>query len=388
MKKFGLFLIVLLQSASMSAQGDANSLAPKQDKNILNHLDVGVNVGTTGIGINVAAPIGNYVRVRIGYDYMPRFQFKEDFTVETTSGSIKGLISKVDRIDEKISNYGLDINDPQFEKYKVMLDKFRSMDQKDYVTLNLKPTLHQFKFLVDVLPFKNNKHWSFTAGFFVGPSEIADAKNLSADQIYLEGVNAYNEIYVNYVVHQGINGNMLQAAGPKSDVFYRYGMAGFNLGRFKDGTKAMMVPSNDNKAQAVMTANAFRPYLGLGYNTHLSRNRRWNMNVDVGVLFLLGSPSVYVDNVYKIDTSTPPRFDENGNYVGGMGFDEDENFYGDIVRCNPKTLEYEFSGEKLDHVDMINDLVDVPGKVGDMVDLVSKFKVYPNATVTFSYRLF
>ncbi len=31
---------------------------------------------------------------------------------------------------------------------------------------------------------------------------------------------------------------------------------------------------------------------------------------------------------------------------------------------------------------------DIPGKVGDMVHKVKNFKVYPNASVTFSYRLF
>ena len=81
-------------------------------------------------------------------------------------------------------------------------------------------------------------------------------------------------------------------------------------------------------------------------------------------------------------------YDENGNYVSGIGTDADGYYYGEIVRWNPNEYKYEECGEKLDHVDMINDLVDVPGKVGDMVDLVSKFKVYPNASVTFSYRLF
>lgn len=393
MQKLGALALVLLMAMNASAQDDAwdgKAFEPQAGKGILDHMDVGVNVGTTGIGISVAAPVGKYVRVRAGYDYMPRISLKSDFRIETRNGSVKDLISKIDKIDEKIASYGLDINDPAFEDYKKMLDQFRSMEQKDYVTLNLKPTLHQFKFLVDVMPFRKNKHWSLTAGFFVGPSEIGEAHNLSKDELYLEGVNTYNSIYVDYCINQGIgpNGNMLQSNGPRSDVFYRYGMAGFNLGTFADGKRAMMVPSDDNTAQAVMKVNSFRPYFGLGYNTHLSRNRRWNMNVDAGVLFLFGSPSVYVDNVYKIDMSADLRFDEDGNYLSGMGFDADDNYYGDIVRCNPKTLEYEFVGEKLDHVDMIHDLKDVPGKVGDMVDLVSMLKVYPNLSVTFSYRLF
>ena len=49
-----------------------------EEKNILNHMDVGVNVGTMGLGIDVAMPIGDYVRVRAGYTYMPSFTLHAD----------------------------------------------------------------------------------------------------------------------------------------------------------------------------------------------------------------------------------------------------------------------------------------------------------------------
>ena len=77
-----------------------------KDKNIFNHMDVGVNVGTMGIGIDVAMPVGDYVRIRAGYNYMPRFTINSDFNVETRSGGIGNLIKKVGRIDgrEKLIN--------------------------------------------------------------------------------------------------------------------------------------------------------------------------------------------------------------------------------------------------------------------------------------------
>ena len=148
-----------------------------------------------------------------------------------------------------------------------------------------------------------------------------------------------------------------------------------------------MVPDKDNKARAEMKVSKIRPYLGLGYNTHLSRDQKWNLSVDAGVLFLCGSPKVYVDNVYKIDDS-PIRFDESGKYLGGIGFDEDDFYYGDIVGRIPGTYTYGPYGELRNHVDLTRDLHDIPGKVGNMVNTISKFKVYPNASVTVSYRLF
>ena len=71
-----------------------------------------------------------------------------------------------------------------------------------------------------------------------------------------------------------------------------------------------------------------------------------------------------------------------------MGFDTDNNYYCDIVRWNQVEWRYDPCGELRNHVDMVHDLHDIPGKVGNMVHTVSKFKVYPNASVTFSYRLF
>ena len=89
MKKFSIFLSMLSFAACMLAQ-DKTSVV--KDKNIFNHMDVGVNVGTMGIGIDVAMPVGDYVRIRAGYNYMPRFTINSDFNVETRSGGIGNLI--------------------------------------------------------------------------------------------------------------------------------------------------------------------------------------------------------------------------------------------------------------------------------------------------------
>ena len=49
---------------------------------ILNHMDLGLNVGSTGIGVDVSMPVGGYVRMRTGFTYMPRFELKSNFKVE------------------------------------------------------------------------------------------------------------------------------------------------------------------------------------------------------------------------------------------------------------------------------------------------------------------
>ena len=160
----------------------------------------------------------------------------------------------------------------------------------------------------------------------------------------------------------------------------------------------MMIPNEDATARAEMEISKVRPYIGFGYNTHLSRDRKWNLNVDAGIMFLCGKPSVYVDNVYKIDVSPlKGDFDENWiyQYESGIGFNPDGDYYGDIIRPNAN-YDYEnpdaqplFIVDKpLSHVDLVHDLHDINGKVGNMVNTISKFKVYPNVSVTVSYRIF
>ena len=373
MKKLGIILIAVSLAGSLAAQDLTQDKADgKQSllaqKHILNHLDLGASIGTTGIGIDLAVPVGDYVRVRAGYSYMPRFTLKPTFTVETTNGNIQKFIDKWNSTDvyAELEKRNIDINN--YPQYKEVLDKFSNVKLDDKVTMGLRPNLHQFKFLVDVMPFKNNKHWSFTAGFFAGPSHVGDADNLESEKQILEGVLAYNDLYIGFCKEEYPHVDALE------DLLFKTGFAGFRLGEFEDGDIALMVPTDDAKAHAELEINKVRPYVGFGYNTDLSRNKKWKLSVDAGILFL-GKPRIYVDNIYKIDTSV---------------IKPDDYIY-DVVRWNDEKFDYD-GPEELglihDHVDMVSDLHNIQGKVGNMVNTISKFKVYPNVSVTFSYRLF
>ena len=395
-KKLILLLLVFGHVCSDVSAQDGRSFASKlAEKNILNHMDVGLNVGTMGIGAEVAVPVGDYVRVRAGYHYMPRFTINSNFSVETRSGSLsesdlKRYMGKMSQVANILEKNGISLDN--YPREKVLIDKFSDVELKDKVSMGMRPSMHQFKLLVDVLPFRNNKHWSLTTGIFVGPAQVGDACNMSSETQLLQAINAYNDLYVMSCTWDLFGGGDVSYNGKSlHETFAKMGVAGFPLGTFsrdvtsvvtdgngeeqtlvaKKGTKAIMVPSSDGSARAEMEVSKVRPYIGLGYNTHLSHNKRWLLNVDAGVMFLCGAPKVYVDNVYAVDETL---------------IDFDNEVY-DIVRPNEDMSDYVVDSP-LQHVDLVHDLQGIPGKVGDLVDVVSKFKVYPNATVTFSYRLF
>ena len=56
---------------------------------IFQNLDLSVTAGTTGIGIDVASKIGNYVQLRAGYEFMPRFSKSIYFPVEVGGQAAK-----------------------------------------------------------------------------------------------------------------------------------------------------------------------------------------------------------------------------------------------------------------------------------------------------------
>ena len=374
MKKFGVILISLFMGVAVSAQDKVSLWSRLDQKNILNHMDVGVNVGTVGVGIDIAMPITDYVRIRAGYNYMPRFTLHSDFSIETsTGGSIKNYINEIKKIDieKEVERYGIDLNQPEFEVYKDAFNQFRDLEPKDYVTMGMRPNLHQFKFMVDVMPFKNNKHWNFTAGLFAGSSYVGEAYNMEEETKLLQAVNTYNFFYVDYLS----NGRNFAGHGEVDEftrIYTTNGIAGFPIGYFEDGDKAMMVPNEDGTVRAEMEVFKVRPYVGFGYNTHLSRNKKWKLTVDAGVLFL-GRPRVYVNNVYKINTNL---------------IDPDNECY-DIIRPNEEGTAYEVDKPLPYAIDLVNDVHDMPeGKVRDMVNTISKLKVYPNLSVSVSYRIF
>lgn len=417
MRKLGVFLFVLSLATAVQAQEKKTLFSCMAQNNILNHMDVGVSVGTVGFGIDVAVPVTDYVRIRAGYSYMPPITFHSNFPIETSGGGKASyFINKFGKLNEMLPEGFIDFNLPYYKTEKELIQAYENGDfeAKDYVAIGMKPNMHHFKLLVDVLPFKNNKHWSFTAGFFVGSSTVGEAFNREGETPLLKAVNLYNErYYKEYVLNdftlKYVNENGEQKSIGEYKTLTNFvkgnGMAGFYLGKFDDGKKAMMVPHADNTVRAEMEVSKFRPYVGFGYNTHLSRNKKWNLNVDAGILFICGTPKVYVDNVYKIDTSTLNVYlDENGysQYVSGMGVFKYENgeypdeYYGDIVRYYYDETHdpNEWYGlrddvQLLNHVDLVHDLHDMPsGKVRDMVDLIKKVKIYPNLSVTVSYKLF
>jgi hypothetical protein len=114
--------------------------AQEEDNNIFTHLGVGLGVGTTGIDIQVAAPLTDNFEVRAGYSIMPKFKYKKNV------------------------NLG---SDPAF------------LEDPQKVDVEGKLNMGDFKLLVDYFPLKSSS-FHLTAGAFLGKSNPVEIYNANA----------------------------------------------------------------------------------------------------------------------------------------------------------------------------------------------------------------
>ncbi len=317
-----------------------------KDNDIFQHLDVSLNLGTAGIGFDVASPIGEYVQLRAGYEFMPRFTkvMKFDMTIN----------------GEPVKRYDKDGNRQEtvFDKLKDFMYDFTGLEVEDHADMIGKPTINNVKFLVDVFPIKNNKHWHFTAGFYWGPSQFAEAVNTTETMVSLVSCAIYNQMYDKAISGEPLidfsKFTDLQNVGISFDPqliekFRSFGRLGFAVGYYaydmvdakgvehKAGERYIVEPDEKSMVSVKATSNSFKPYLGFGYGGNLIKGRDdWKVSFDCGAMFWGGTPNLFVH----------------------------------------------------DGINLTKDVENVNGQVGTYVDLFKSFKIYPVLSFRLTKRIF
>lgn len=238
-----LIALALILSATAYAQNDDKPFS---------HLAVGLNLGTNGIGFELASPISPIIGVRAGMDFMPMFSITQGI--------------KYDR-PEALNNV------PQ----SFLEDRYVNIPENgakcDVVG---KPHLTEGKILFDIYTSKTGS-FHFTVGAMIGNSIIAKAR--AADKT-IAAVELYNNDIKNGVV--------LPEPGYENGI--TIDMEGYPLGHDK------------GRAELDLKVNAFRPYIGFGFGRPVPR-KRIGCKFDMGVQFW-GTPKVidkYADHEIKKD---------------------------------------------------------------------------------------
>ncbi len=342
---------LLMQNISMdSVSNTSTKYIPVfqywKDHDIFQHLDFSVTLGTTGVGFDVASPIGKYVQVRAGFEIMPRFTkiMKFDLTING---------KPVRRYDEN----GNRIETP-YDKLKEFMYDFTGLEVEDHADMEGKPTINNAKFLVDVFPFKNNKHWRITAGIYWGPSQFAEAVNTTETMVSLVSCAIYNKMYDKAINNEPLidfsKFTDLKNVGMTLDSrviekFKSFGRLGFAVGYYshdmtdskgvehKAGERYILEPDEHSMVSVVAKSNPFKPYIGFGYGGSLLKGRDdWRVSFDCGAMFWGGTPDLIMH----------------------------------------------------DGMNLIKDVENIGGQVGTYVNLSKAFKVYPVLSFRLTKRIF
>ena len=80
-------LIFICASALLCCSNIQNAYGQKEDYGFFNSLTVGVSAGTTGVGFDVATPIGNYLQLRVGMNMIPDISYNDELQIEARTTS-------------------------------------------------------------------------------------------------------------------------------------------------------------------------------------------------------------------------------------------------------------------------------------------------------------
>lgn len=291
---------------------------------VFDNLEVGATLGSTGLGIELAAPVTRWTRLRVGVSWVPSFKVPMTFDINTYADGLP-------------SNSFLHVQELLYQMTGLEIDKT--------VKMTGRPQMTDFKLLVDVFPFRNNRKWHFTAGFFLGNRMVAKAYNKYEEKPTLVGLNIYNRAY-NYFDNLQSIFDVPLGGGAYMDPdqveklqakFREYGEMGIYIGDWKaTGERYIMEPATDGSVWAKAYVKRFKPYLGFGYSDDLDSTGRWQIGFEAGVLFW-----------------------------GGIA---------DVINQ--------------EGVNMTKELVKVRGKVGDYVRVFRALPVYPVIELKISYSIF
>lgn len=293
MKK--VFLLVAL-----SIIGSMPVMAQELEKNVFNHLGVALEVGTTGIGLEVSSPMTDYFQVRAGASFMPNFKLI-DFNVglrnteawADAQAKFQQLVDNKDKLPQEQQEIITEIEQSGFLQNPLV--KSLSLESSLMLGSNV-------RMLIDYLPFKSSS-FRITAGLYYSFSrKIMDA-NTSGGDIALMTIYNYNEHLANQTFTATIDGK---------EVTYTFGdPVGVIIGGDgKDGVNVVM--PNGPVVSGEVSVAGWRPYVGIGFGRGIPKNHRLGFACDLGVMFWQ-TPKITINNT-TLQTSGISD-DNGGNYL-------------------------------------------------------------------------
>ena len=223
-------LIVIL-IASLSVTQGANA-----QLGLFNHMTVGLNVGTTGIGADIAMPVTKWFDVQAGITAMPRFKY----------------------------NTNVHLNLPFSEIYTFLPQQ--DLTNLSDIPVQAKPTMLNGKVMINFMPLVISS-FHITVGAYFGGSDVIEVYNKNEGQ--LMPITQANTI---------IRNNNL----PTNEIGLKFG-------------DYLLTPDAQGNVKATVRTKSFKPYVGIGFGRAVTKLKPIGFKFDLGVI-IWGTPDVVDHN--------------------------------------------------------------------------------------------
>ena len=114
------FLVITFLAGALTAVGQTAETNQKNTLGYFDHLDLSVTLGTSGIGFDVATPIGNYVQLRAGYEFMPQIHFPVDFPIEVGGEPAEKYDASGKRVESRFDRLAKNLKEPLVTMWIIM----------------------------------------------------------------------------------------------------------------------------------------------------------------------------------------------------------------------------------------------------------------------------
>lgn len=289
MKK--LFGILLFLPTMLFAQNPL--LSEPSECRPFKHMDTGLTLGTTGVGIEISTPINQHLNVRAGFSIMPTIKNNCAYSM-SAAGSLSGDVSPEEQ-ERRIKHLCKDY-----------LSDYVGCPVDEMVDMTRQIGYYNGKILVDWHPF-HKKNWFFTAGAYIGSKLIGSVYNTQEESPTMLAINMYNKTY-DEIQKLGpyeyptisIGGHSMELDPEMGqqmiDRFNEYGRVGVRVGDNLDGTPNFLTPNEYGIMKAEAKVNVVKPFVGFGYTTCVGYDKRWNLGFNAGVMFWGKTSVIYYKN--------------------------------------------------------------------------------------------
>ena len=283
MKRF-ITLIVFCTLASLLTIRAENWYSLKPSDGYFNHIDGAFTAGTTGLGIDLAFPLKDWGRLRIGGVWKPRGHYSDTYVVH------------------------MDNPEAYWGQFSALVSTFVGVKPEKYIEMEGKSSMNHFKMLVDLFPIKNHRNFHVTIGFFWGTSNYVTATSTPISGNTIAAIKTFNTLRQKAINNEDIDLSFIGINTKSENLqeirekLYRkiieIGEVGIPLGERTDEngeTHVVNATINDKDVIEVKAeVNSFKPYIGAGYEIPITKDKRTMIGIDAGILIWGGKPKVKV----------------------------------------------------------------------------------------------